>query len=122
MLKVSGFYLEKQNSKKKYFLSRSLKTCKDRSERWIFSERFDPDLRLSSIFDSITLSGVGIVKFEVSISVASKKGLWLFWLDSYEREEHALFSKIFFRFLNPNYFLQFVYWVVLVYSISNFFY
>ena len=88
----------------------------------IFSEHFDPDLRLSSIFDSLTLSGVGIVKFEVSISVASKKGLWLFWLDSYEREEHALFSKIFFRFLNPNYLLQFVYWVVLVYSISNFFY
>jgi hypothetical protein len=44
----------------------------------IFSEHFDPDLRLSSIFDSLTLSGVGIVKFEVSISVASKKGLWLF--------------------------------------------
>ena len=49
------------------------------SENMNFTKMGDyPDLRLSSIFDSITLSGVGIVKFEVSISVASKKGLGLF--------------------------------------------
>ena len=73
------------------------------SENMNFTKMGDyPDLRLSSIFDSITLSGVGIVKFEVFISVASKKGLGLFWLDSYEREEHALFSNISLRFLNSN--------------------
>ena len=105
MLKVSAFYLKKQNSfiPKKYFIGR----CQYENEKAlfndpIFSEGFDPDLRLSSIFDSITLSGVGIVKFEVFISVASKKGLGLFWLDSYEREEHALFSNISLRFLNSN--------------------